>query len=473
MRPVLSLPSNRTLYDYTHYTEHGVGMNPKTVEQLISAANQLGCYNQPHRSFVGLLQDEIKIKSDLVYHKSTGELIGFVNLDTVANEILNLEHIKGSSKPLAEHMLVVMVRGISTSLCYPLASYATKLLTGSTLYTIMWECIECVEVVVGLRVLFICCDGAVQNHKFFQLHMQGDETSHKTRNLYASDNRDIYFISDPPHLLKTARNCFANSFAHSNTRHMWYNQDISWSHVVRLYDEHCYHSEFRLCPKLTRDHIALTSFSKMRVNLAAQVLSDTVANALDFAYGDSVRSTVHFIRIMNKWFDIVNVKNLFEGRNTRNTNLEPFTDSNDPRLLWMETEFLDYFNNWKAAVDGRPGTISLKEKQQMQLSTQTLHGFQITSKSIAAIVRIVLDAGAPFVLTSHLNQDPLEQFFGHCRHKGGSNDNPTVNEACHAINTIRTVNTQAIPSSRGNTEPIPQILDMTPVPKRSSHNKST
>jgi len=197
---------------------------------------------------------------------------------------------------------------------------------------------------------------------------------------------------------------------------------------------------------------------------------ESFANALDFAYGDLVKSTVHFIHIMNKWFDIVNVKNLFEGRNT---NLVPFTDSNDPRLSWMETEFLDYFNNWKAAVDSRPGKFSPKERQQMQLSAQTLHGLQLTSKSIAAIVRIVLDAGAPFVLTSHLNQDPLEQFFGHCRHKGGSNDNPTVNEACHAINTIRTVNTQAIACSRGNTEPIPQILDMTPVPKRPSHIKST
>lgn len=99
---------------------------------------------------------------------------------------------------------------------------------------------------------------------------------------------------------------------------------------MRLYDEHCNQSEFRLCPKLTRDHIELTSFSKMCVTLAAQVLSDIIANALDLAYGGSVKSTVHFIRIMNTWFNIVNVKNLFEGRNTRNCNLDPCTDSNDP-----------------------------------------------------------------------------------------------------------------------------------------------
>jgi len=94
-------------------------MNHKTVERLISAFNYLGCYRQPYHSIVGMLQDEIKMKLDLVYHKTTSNLTSNVNLDTVANEISNLEHLKGSSKSLAEHMLVVMVCGISTGLCYP------------------------------------------------------------------------------------------------------------------------------------------------------------------------------------------------------------------------------------------------------------------------------------------------------------------------------------------------------------------
>lgn len=31
-------------------------------------------------------------------------------------------------------------------------------------------------------------------------------------------NSDLFFCCDPPHLLKTARNCFSNSFAHSKSR---------------------------------------------------------------------------------------------------------------------------------------------------------------------------------------------------------------------------------------------------------------
>jgi hypothetical protein len=78
--------------------------------------------------------------------------------------------------------------------------------------------------------------------------------------------------------------------------------------VVQLYEQYCLQSEYRLCPKLTHEHVHLTSFGKMRVSLAAQVLSASVANAIEHVYGEQAKSTVDFINIMNKWFDIMNVK---------------------------------------------------------------------------------------------------------------------------------------------------------------------
>jgi len=355
MRSYLNLPSSRTLYDYTHYTESGIGIKPKTVQQLIDFAKQLGCFDAEHKSFIGILQDEVKIKSDLVYHKSTGKLIGYVNLDQVSNEILNLNDACDKSKDLADSVLATMVRGITSSLRYPLSAYSTKSVSASTLYSTLWECVECLEVVVGLKVLYICCDGAVQNRKFFKLHGSDRELTYKTRNPYAADDRYIFLISDPPHLLKTARNCFANSDAHSKTRLLWNGKSISWKDVVRLYEEHCEQTEFRLCPKLTKSHVYLTSFSKMRVSLAAQVMSATVANGLQMIYGPAVSSTVEFISIINKWFDIVNVKNLYESRNTRNADLSPFTCCDDPRLTWLNNDFVQYFETWEIA---RPGICS-------------------------------------------------------------------------------------------------------------------
>ena len=110
-----------------------------------------------------------------------------------------------------------------------------------------------------------------------------------------------------------------------------------------------------------------------------------------------------------------------------------------------------------------PGNFTLGQRNQMQLGSQTTAGFKVTSMLIAAIIRKLLESGVPLVLnpyvcvcvymymyififysivlrlyvfiicifylfesshkaarvyivlTKHLNQDPLEQLFGHIR----------------------------------------------------------
>jgi len=93
LRSFLNPPSKRTLYDYSHYTEHSTGINPKVIEQLISTAASLGCFTQQHKSYVGILVDEVKIKADLIYHKTTGELIGYIHLDSVSSEMQHLHNV--------------------------------------------------------------------------------------------------------------------------------------------------------------------------------------------------------------------------------------------------------------------------------------------------------------------------------------------------------------------------------------------
>ena len=55
-------------------------------------------------------------------------------------------------------------------------------------------------------------------------------------------------------------------------------QDIKWQTVVNLYNKHCLakHSApgLSILLKLRYEHIKLTSYSKMRVDLAAQVCLD-------------------------------------------------------------------------------------------------------------------------------------------------------------------------------------------------------
>ena len=50
-------------------------------------------------------------------------------------------------------------------------------------------------------------------------------------------------------------------------------KEIAWSHLVDLYERNRSHDSpgLALLPKLKYEHIQLTSYSKMRVDLAAQV----------------------------------------------------------------------------------------------------------------------------------------------------------------------------------------------------------
>ena len=50
---------------------------------------------------------------------------------------------------------------------------------------------------------------------------------------------------------------------------------ISWAHLTKLYEKQRSSLGLSLVPKLKFEHVALTSFSKMRVDLVAQVSIDT------------------------------------------------------------------------------------------------------------------------------------------------------------------------------------------------------
>ncbi|CAG2221682.1 unnamed protein product [Mytilus edulis] len=156
-------------------------------------------------------------------------------------------------------------------------------------------------------------------------------------------------------------------------------------------------------------------------------------------YGDRTSATTEFIRHMDNFFDCLNVRNLNEGHQKRKDNLKPFTDPNDPRLDYLTDDFLKYFDDWKQSVEARPGEYSKTQKNQMQLSYQTLEGFRITVRSVVECTRLLLRKGMPFVLTERFNQDPIEQHFGIHRTSGGCNNNPTVNQFNHAMVKIRTV----------------------------------
>lgn len=119
-----------------------------------------------------------------------------------------------AEEPLANSMLVVMIRGLFSSLRFPYAQFPCSSMQGHQLYDLFWEAVGRLER-CGFNVLACTCDGLSVNRRFFRLHGAG-RLVHKVLNPYASDDRYLFFFSDPPHLVKTVRNCWS-----SNKRLMW------------------------------------------------------------------------------------------------------------------------------------------------------------------------------------------------------------------------------------------------------------
>lgn len=150
-------------------------------------------------------------------------MIGFVNLGDVNDQLDKLQSKSSTDIPeVATYVLTIMVRGVFTGLRFPYANFPTTSITGDSLFLIVWEAIERLEK-LGFKVLVINADGASPNRKFFHMHSAKANACcpcYKTKNPYSEDERDIFFMSDVPHLMKTARNCWSHS-GNGKTRNMW------------------------------------------------------------------------------------------------------------------------------------------------------------------------------------------------------------------------------------------------------------
>ena len=115
---------------------------------------------------------------------------------------------------------MLMERGIFSNLSFLLLTSPLGV-TADLLFPIVWEGVRQLKS-TGLKVICITADGASPNRKFFRVHRGPDnDTSptYKTRNPFAKEERWVYFMSDPPHLIKTARNCWSHS-GWTGIRHM-------------------------------------------------------------------------------------------------------------------------------------------------------------------------------------------------------------------------------------------------------------
>ena len=159
--------------------------------------------------------------------KISGALTGFVDLGSVTMHLLNFERqleneAHRAKLPLAKTVLVFMVRGLQSGLQFPYVQLPCSALRGDQMFYMLWKTVGRLER-YGFYVLGLTCDGLAANRQLFRLHAErrSQELVHKAINPYAPD-RWFLFFSDPSHLIKTIRNCFA-----SENRELWVSCKVS------------------------------------------------------------------------------------------------------------------------------------------------------------------------------------------------------------------------------------------------------
>ena len=122
----------------------------------------------------------------------------------------------------------------------------------------------------------------------------------------------VYIFLDICHMLKLFRNTLGDkiSFVDGNANL------VSWTYIERLHDLQEV-ERLHLGNKLHKAHIQWRR-QKMKIRLAAQVFSDSVADALDVCrkekmagFEDSA-ATAEFILLLNRAFDIFNSRSVHQ-----------------------------------------------------------------------------------------------------------------------------------------------------------------
>ena len=179
----------------------------------------------------------------------------------------------------------------------------------------------------------------------------------------------------------------------------------------------------RLANKLTMEHIMFEQ-QKMKVKLATQALSSSVAHAIEYCTQvlklpqfEGSEATVAFIRVIDRLFDILNSKNpLAKGFKA------PMKMENHDE--W--SPFLKHAHEYIFSLKNSSGQFMHRTKQKTGFV-----GFLCAIESVKGIFEeYVMKPGSPldYLLNYKFSQDHLELLFSSVRAGGGSNDNPTAKQ---------------------------------------------
>lgn len=423
------LPHTRTLSRWYSSFDGEPGFTNESFNAL-----QLKVSLEKKRIICSLIIDEMSIRQHEEWVAGKDKCYGYVDIGTGAKEIT-----------LAKDALVFLLNCINGNWKLPVGYFLIAGMTGEQKKGLVLQCLEkCHE--VGVQVVSLTCDGAPANLTMAKrLGCSLQHNNLKTSFKHPSTNEDVVFFLDPSHMVKLVRNTLGEKGSLVDDT----NEIVSWNYLKELHNLQASES-FHLANKLRSQHIAFHK-QKMKVRLATQLFSESVATALAFCRNElhmeqfvGAGATIRFILIVNNLFDVLNSRNLLQPNYRKPLSakkyatIEMFLNTADKYISALRTHvggalLLD--------TDRHTGFLGLKI---CIASLRLLFGSLVTGNILQ------------FLPLYKMSQDHIELFFGSIRSHGGYNNNPTARQFQAAYKKL-IVHVQLRESFRGNCVPLEEI----------------
>lgn len=224
------------------------------------------------------------------------------------------------------------------------------------------------------------------------------------------NNRKLWFIADPGHLLKNLKFCMINNKVITLPAKIVTDNNLSSSvvdclHVKELaqFQENL---QLKLAPSIKVDDISSGTFNKMKVNKAKNFLSRDISASLQFLSTQNSKqafcTTAFFIEVVSKWFTLVTSRTpkIALGKVSGDT----FSEKKFEESIAFLESIIELFQEMKVGN----GT-QFKPVQR---------GVIITTKSIIELsTYLINEKGYQFVLAGRLTSDCVENIFSCVRAK--------------------------------------------------------
>jgi len=402
----LALPSPRTIRSWYSGVDGDPGFTKQAFDALKARASDN--LSKGKETVCSIMFDEMAIKKHIEY--SNGRMCGYVDIGTGRFD---------DSNPVAKDALVFMAVSVNDGWKIPLGYFLIDGLTGEERANLVSKCFRRLHD-TGVRAVSLTCDGpschfAMMRSLGANMDIVGMDPSFPHP---CDPSIRVHIVLDVCHMLKLLRNSFADIGVFKTSA----GQTLSWQYIEEL-NKLQEKEGLRLGNKLRSAHIDWRK-QKMKVNLAAQVFSSSVADAIQYCNLNlklpqfrGSEATVEFLRHIDSAFDVLNSRNpLAQGTKA------PMRKENADKMI-------------KILKDAESFLLSLKDVtgKAMYLTPRKTGfvGFVASIKSISKLyAELVASHNAPmtYMLTYKFSQDHIELFFAAVRSRGGFNNNPTASQ---------------------------------------------